>query len=288
MSLTLIEALLKMRAAFEKASLDDPAFEAKVLLTGLLGFSTLDIATKTDLLLTDEQVKLSEIATQERLLGKPVYRILGWREFYGLRFDLSDETLEPRPDTEILVDVILPFAQKNMNANGSCSILDLGTGTGAIALSILHNCSGAKAIGVDLSKGALETACQNAGQLGLADRFLTIESNWFSNVEGQFDVIVSNPPYISAQAMQDLSVEVDEHDPRLALYGGEDGLDAYRLLAEQSMNYLASGGIVGLEIGFDQNASVKELFLDQGFELIGEHKDFGGRDRVLLFQLHKK
>lgn len=288
MSLTLTDALLKMRNAFDIGGIDDAAFEAKALLTGLLGFSTLDIATKTDLLLNDEQVRQTENATQERLSGKPVYRILGWREFYGLRFDLSDETLEPRPDTEILVDVILPIAQKRMTANGARSILDLGTGTGAIALSILHNCDGATAVGVDLSKGALETAFQNAEQLGLADRFSTTESDWFSNVTGHFDIIVSNPPYISAQAMQELSIEVDEHDPALALFGGEDGLDAYRLLAEQSLNYLKSGGTIGLEIGFDQNDSVKKLFLDQGFELIGEHKDFGGRDRVLLFQFPEK
>lgn len=288
MSLTLTDALLKMRTAFDAGGFDGAAFEARVLLTGLLGFSTLDIATKADLLLTDEQVVLCQRATQERLAGKPVYRTLGWREFYGLRFELSNETLEPRSDTEILVDVILPFAQKSMSVNGSCSILDLGTGTGAIALSILHSCDGANAVGADLSKDALATAYHNAEQLGLEDRFSIIESDWFSNIEGQFDIIVSNPPYISAQAMQELSIEVDEHDPHLALYGGEDGLDAYRLLAEQSLNYLKCGGIIGVEIGFDQNDSVKKLFLDQGFELIEEHKDFGGRDRVLLFQFPEK
>lgn len=288
MSLTLTDALLDMRTAFDKGGIDDAAFDAKALLTGLLGFSTLDIATKTNLLLTDEQVVMCKQATKERLAGKPVYRILGWREFYGLRFDLSSETLEPRPDTEILVDVVLPFAQKNMSVTGACSILDLGTGTGAIALSILHNCDGAHAVGLDLSQDALKTAYKNAEQLGLADRFLTIESNWFSNIEGQFDIIVSNPPYISAQAMDELSVEVDEHDPSLALFGGEDGLDAYRLLAKQSFKYLKSGGTIGLEIGFDQNDSVKRLFFDQGFELIEEHKDFGGRDRVLLFGFHEK
>lgn len=277
-----------MRTAFEVGGIDDAAFEAKALLTGLLDFSTLDIATKRDLFLNDEQVILCDIATRERLAGKPVYRILGWREFYGLKFELSNETLEPRPDTETLVDAILPFAEQAMKNNGACSILDLGTGTGAIALSILHNCSRAKAVGVDLSQDALKTAFKNAVQLGLADRFSTIKSNWFSNIEGQFDVIVSNPPYISAQAMQELSIEVDEHDPRLALYGGEDGLDAYRQLAENSSNYLTAGGVIGLEIGFDQNVPVKTLFLDQGFELIGEYKDFGGRDRVLLFKCAEK
>lgn len=288
MSLTLSDALLKMRKVFVAGGIDDAGFEAKALLTGLLGFSTLDIATKIDLLLTDEQAVLVDRSIEERLSGKPVYRILGWREFYGLRFDLSDETLEPRSDTEILVDVILPFAQKSADANGACSILDLGTGTGAIALSILHNCNGTNAVGVDLSKDALKTASQNAEQLGLANRFLTIESDWFLNIEGKFDIIVSNPPYITSQAMEELSIEVGEHDPRLALYGGKDGLDAYRLLAEQSLNYLKSGGTIGLEIGFDQNDSVKKLFWDQGFELIEEHKDLGGRDRVLLFQFQEK
>lgn len=288
MSSTLIDTLLKMRTIFDVGGIEGAAFEAKALLTGLLGFSTLDIATRADLSLTDEQIALCENATRERLEGKPVYRILGWREFYGLKFDLSDETLEPRPDTEILVDVVLPFAQKYMKENDNCSILDLGTGTGAIALSILNNCDGARAIGVDLSQDALTTANQNATHLGLGDRFSVINSDWFADVEGQFDIIVSNPPYISAQAMDELSIEVDEHDPRLALYGGEDGLDAYRLLAEQCSRYLNGGGLVGLEIGFDQNDSVKKLFLNQGFDLVGEYKDLGGRDRVLLLQTQEK
>lgn len=288
MSMTLTDALLKMRSDFDKAGIEDAAFEAKALLTGLLGFSTLDIATKTDLLLTDAQIDQCRDATLERLSGKPVYRILGWREFYGLKFELSAQTLEPRPDTEILVDVALPFAQKKMAEDGACSVLDLGTGTGAIALSILHNCEGARAVGVDLSDEALKTAHHNAEQLGLADRFSTIASNWFCNINGKFDLIVSNPPYISAQAMAALSIEVGEHDPHLALFGGEDGLDAYRLIAEQSLRYLNNGGLIGLEIGFDQNDSVKKLFLEQGYELTAERKDFGGRDRVLAFKCLEK
>jgi release factor glutamine methyltransferase len=283
MALSLSDALLKMRMAFDASGIEDAGFEAKALLTGLLEFSTLDIAIKTDLILKDEQVVLINKAIRERLSGKPVYRILGWREFYGLKFELSEETLEPRSDTETLVDAILPISQKIIEERGSCSILDLGTGTGAIALSILHNCEGATAVGVDVSDGALKTARQNSKQLGLADRFTALRSNWFSNVDGMFDIVVSNPPYISAKAMGELSIEVGEHDPHLALHGGDDGLDAYRLLAEQSVGYLKAGGTIGLEIGFDQNDSVKRLFLDQDLVLTGEYKDLGGRDRVLSF-----
>ena len=283
--ITLSDMLKEMNQAFEDAGIDGASFEAKALLTGLLGFTTVDVATKRDLELTSDQIGQARAAVDERKKGKPVYRILGWREFYGLKFHLSEATLEPRPDTEILVDVVLPYAEKFTREYGACKIIDLGTGTGAIALSLLHNCASATALGVDQAEDALATARQNAKNLGLEARFETRRSNWLSNVEGKYHIVVSNPPYISKNELEELSVEVAEHDPMLALDGGDDGLDAYRILAADIPKILLPGAITGVEIGWLQAEAVTNIFAEQGFSLITQHKDLAGHDRVLLFEM---
>jgi release factor glutamine methyltransferase len=284
---TLTQMLHEMKAKFQQQDIFDPAFEARALLTGLLDFDSLDIATKGDQVLTEDQMKRAQQAVNERVLGKPVYRILGWREFYGLRFELSQATLEPRPDTEILVEEMLPLVEQVVLDKGSCSLLDFGTGSGAIALSILANSQHTSALGVDQSADALTAATKNAHNLGLEDRFSTLQSDWATNVVDRFDIVVSNPPYIVTKILEDLAVEVKDHDPLLALDGGIDGLDAYRKLAEQIPKVLKSGGFVGLEIGYDQADSVAGIFQNAGFIFKSQHKDLSGQDRVLLFQSKK-
>ena len=283
--MVLSDMLFEMNNAFENAGIEGASFEAKALLTGLLGFTTIEIATRRDLELTQEQVQLSRQAMEKRLKGMPVYRILGWREFYGLNFELSDATLEPRADTEILVDVILPYAEKFVREEGKCNIIDLGTGTGAIALSLLHNCKLATAVGVDQADDALATAFKNAQKLGVGSRFQTLCSNWLSEVNEQYHIVVSNPPYITKNELLELSIEVADHDPMLALDGGEDGLDAYRILAAGIPNILLSGAITGVEIGWRQAQDVTNIFSMQGFSLVAQHKDLAGHDRVLLFEM---
>lgn len=283
--MTLLDMLNEMKQAFEDADIEGALFESKALLTGLLGFTTVDVATKRDLELTSDQIDQARAAIYQRIKGKPVYRILGWREFYGLKFHLSEATLEPRPDTEILVDVVLPYVEQFLQDEGACKIIDLGTGTGAIALSLLHNCASATALGVDQAEDALVTARQNAKNLGLETRFQTCASNWFSKVSDKYHIVVSNPPYITKSELADLSVEVADHDPILALDGGEDGLDAYRILAADIPNSLLPGGITGVEIGWQQAEAVTDIFAEQGFSLIAQHKDLAGRDRVLLFEM---
>lgn len=282
--MTLFEMLNEMKSAFNAADIELPAYEAKALLTGLLGFSNLDVATRQELLLSEDQVKQLRVATEKRLSGMPVYRILGWREFYGLRFELSDGTLEPRADTETLVDAILPYLQSAVSKHPGCKLIDLGTGTGAIALSLLHNCEDVVGLGVDQSEDALVTASGNAKKLGLADRFSTLQSDWVSKVEGQYDIVVSNPPYITKDDLAELSVEVSEHDPLLALDGGDDGLAAYRILARDIPDILQPNGVVGLEFGWNQAESVTEIFQNNGFTKLSLHQDLGGHDRVLLFR----
>jgi release factor glutamine methyltransferase len=228
-------------------------------------------------------IAIVDSALARRLVGEPVHRIIGFREFYGLRFDLSAGTLEPRPDTETLVDAVLPLVRATVARRGKCHVLDLGTGTGAIALALLSAVPAATATGVDICDDALGTATRNAAQLGFAGRFTGVKSDWFSKIVGRYDVIVSNPPYIRSQDMESLQAEVRGFDPHRALDGGNDGLDVYRILAAGVRDYLEAGGPVAVEIGSTQRADVTNLFRQAGFTLIGAYRDLGANDRVLVF-----
>jgi release factor glutamine methyltransferase len=222
-------------------------------------------------------------ALARRLAGEPVHRIIGFREFYGLRLGLSAGTLEPRPDTETLVEAVLPLVRATVARQGRCSILDLGTGTGAVALALLSAVADATATGVDVCDDALGTAMRNAAQLGLANRFTALKSDWFSKITGRYDVIVSNPPYIKSRDIEFLQAEVRGFDPHRALDGGNDGLDVYRILAAGVRGYLEAGGLVAVEIGSTQKADVTDLFRQAGFSLIEAYRDLGGNDRALVF-----
>ena len=187
-----------------------------------------------------------------RIAREPVHRIIGEREFYGLPLHLTAATLVPRPDTETLVDLALPFVKETAARTGACRILDIGTGSGAIALALLSAVPQAIATGTDISAEACMVAETNARALGFADRFTAIRSNWFDAVSGEYDLIVSNPPYIATDEIADLDADVRDYDPLAALDGGEDGLDAYRVLARRSAPFLAENGAIAVEIGHDQ------------------------------------
>jgi release factor glutamine methyltransferase len=275
--------ILEARRRFEAAGIPDPATDAKVLICGLLEISQTDLLLRGNAPVDARLLAVVEQAIVRRLRREPVHRILGRRAFYGLELDLSPGTLEPRPDTEVLIDAILPHLRHIVAIKGSAEIVDLGTGTGAIALALLAECPQARAIGVDISKDALVTAGRNAEVNGLSGRFATRESIWFENLPERFDVIVSNPPYIRSDVVLTLEPEVQKFDPAAALDGGADGLDAYRAIAGTARTHLEKGGIVGLEIGWDQSQSVIQIFEKEGFFLVEQRKDLDGNDRVLLF-----
>ncbi len=239
---------------------------------------------KPDHPVTREESARIAAMVERRAGGEPVHRILGYREFHGLDLLLSKETLEPRPDTEVLVDTLLPALKKNVADKGSARILDLGTGTGAICLALLKECPEATGVGSDISADALETAAKNAARNGLASRFETMRSDWFKKISGRFDIIVSNPPYIRSDIVTTLDREVRHHDPMAALDGGQDGLAPYRLIAADAGRFLVENGIVGVEIGFDQRLDVSAIFASHGFSLLDAVKDYGGNDRVLTFR----
>lgn len=283
---TIAELLRQARGRFEGAGLDDPAADARVLIAGLLGLSPTDLVTRADEAVEEAKTEIVEAAIERRLLREPVHRILGQREFYGLPLSLSPATLEPRPDTEILVDSVLEHMRRLVSAPGNIQILDLGTGTGAICLALLSECPNASGTGSDISLEALETAQENAKRNGLATRFKTVQSSWFAAIDGQFHVIVSNPPYIQSSVIGTLTPEVKMFDPPAALDGGHDGLDAYRAIAVDAGRFLHQDGVIGVEIGYDQRVAVTALFEAQGFALIEAARDYGHNDRALLFQ-HK-
>lgn len=282
-TLSLGELLMEGRSALETAGSIDAALDCRLLVAGATGVEPIDFVGRPELPLTTECVSRARAMIARRITGEPVHRILGVREFYGLALSLSEATLEPRPDTETLVDLVLPCVREVGHREGLCRVLDLGTGTGAIALALLSQVISAHAVGVDISEAALATADENARRHGLQGRFKTLRSDWFENVTGQFHVIVANPPYIGSQIIETLECEVRNHDPMAALDGGPDGLSAYREISAYAGRFLLPGGCVAVEIGHDQKDAVIAEFTERGFRVAGSAKDLGGRDRALVF-----
>lgn len=283
MAQTLDSLLAESCDRLKAAGIAGAAVDVRHLVSGLLGFSFAELMTRGRDPVSEADAARIRSAVARRAAREPVHRILGEREFFGLPLRLSKDTLEPRPDTETLVDCMIPHARRIVTRKGSCRIIDLGTGTGAICLALLSSVLDARGLGTDISSDALETARGNAERNGLAERFETVRSNWFEAVEGWFDVIVSNPPYIRSNVVKELEPDVRLHDPAAALDGGDDGLDAYRAIALHAGRHLEADGLIGLEIGFDQKQAVTALFEARGFRLLQSAKDLGGNDRVVLF-----
>ncbi|MEO5324857.1 peptide chain release factor N(5)-glutamine methyltransferase [Mesorhizobium sp. CC13] len=280
---TLAALHLAARRRLAAAGISDAGLDARLIVEHFSATTRTDALLRPDAPVPAETARAVEAALERRIAGEPVHRILGYREFYGMRLGLSAETLEPRPDTETLVDAVLPFVRDTAGREGVCRILDLGTGTGAIALALLAQEPHAVATGVDVSDDALATAAANAVSLGVAARFTAKKSDWFAGITGRYHLIVSNPPYIPSSGIEDLQHEVRNFDPRRALDGGPDGLEPYRAIASGSARHLEEGACVGLEIGHDQRRDVTDIFERAGYHLIAQHKDLGGNDRVLVF-----
>jgi release factor glutamine methyltransferase len=274
-------ALKHLRGAFSKAGVETPELDARLLLEWAAGADRLAVLTAPERIIGASEASRLHEAMTRRLGGEPVHRIIGRRGFHGLEFELSPDTLEPRPDTECLVELVLKHLKGREDE--ALSLLDLGTGTGIIAVSLLANLPNARATATDISAGALETCGRNAETNDVFSRLTLVQCDWFEAVTGRFDIIVSNPPYVPTEVINSLSREVREFDPARALDGGADGLDAYRALAEGAEGHLAEKGLFALEIGYDQRSSVSGIFEKSGFVLVEAAKDLGGNDRALLF-----
>ncbi len=225
-----------------------------------------------------------EALAQRRLTGEPVARILGVKEFWGLPFRLSADTLVPRPDTETVVEAVLDHLRATDGINRLLRLADLGTGTGAILLALLSELPQAFGIGTDISEGALRTARDNAAALDLGSRTAFVACSYATALSGPLDLIVSNPPYIPRNDIAGLAIEVRQHDPARALDGGPDGLDAYRALIPQAVSLLRPGGAIMVEVGQGQAGDVEALMTEAGLsaDLTAIRVDLAGISRVVL------
>ncbi|MEZ2146895.1 peptide chain release factor N(5)-glutamine methyltransferase [Bradyrhizobium sp. DN5] len=240
------------------AQLDEAELDARILLGAVLGLDLTGLIAQAARPLTEAEASRLAQHLQRRIAGEPVARILGTREFWGLPFRLSEATLVPRPDTETVVELALEILREQ-KASHPPRIADIGTGSGAILLALLHEIPDAFGVGTDLSLTALVTARDNARALGLADRAAFVACSYAAALSGPFDLIVSNPPYIPSAEIPKLSIEVREHDPHLALDGGNDGYDAYRALIPQASERLAPGGALIVEAGQGQARNIETL-----------------------------
>lgn len=278
MGLNLVQAWGQAKARLEAAGIAGPVIDARLLVEAAAEATRLDIVTDPYRPLTAEQeARLAEfLARREK--REPVSHILGRKGFWKIMLQVTPDVLTPRPDTETVVEVAL----REFPHDADWSVLDLGVGSGAILLSILAERPAARGLGVDASEEALAVARDNAAALGLAGRAALLRGDWTAGLsDAAFDLVVSNPPYIADHVIETLEPEVRDHEPRLALSGGADGLSAYRILAPEILRVLKPGGRFAVEIGYDQKDAVEALFRDAGAEDVRTILDLANRDRVV-------
>jgi release factor glutamine methyltransferase len=270
-----------LAAQFACAGIASAALDARLIVGHALSLDHTALASQAARALTASEREAIAALAARRMHGEPVARILGVKEFWGLPFALSSATLVPRPDTETVVEAALA-AIGPARRHEPLRVADLGTGTGAILLALLHEWPHATGLGTDIDPQAIETARANARTLGLETRACFVLADFSVALNETFDVVVSNPPYIPARDIDALDREVREFDPRRALDGGADGLDAYRAIALRAPGLLRDGGVLIVEIGAGQAADVEAIFTATGsLELAAIRPDLGGVPRAL-------
>ena len=253
-----------LTARFKSSAIESAEIDARLLVGAVLGLDLTGLITAAQRLLTsDEATRLDDFA-RRRLQSEPVARILGHKEFWGLPLQLSAATLVPRPDTETVVELALKLLRADGALNRELRIADLGTGSGAILLALLSELPNAHGFGTDISAEALKTAATNAAQAGLTNRATFLACDYATGLTGAFDLIVSNPPYIRSADIAGLAADVREYDPRAALDGGADGLDAYRALIPQAAGLLAPGAALVVEAGEGQSGQIRGIMTGAG------------------------
>lgn len=265
-----------LRKRLEAAGIDTPVIDARLLLEAGAGVSRLDIVTDPRRVLSAAQVEAVEVLALRRLAREPIGHILGRKAFWTLDLDVNADVLSPRPETEHLVELAMEVLPKDAPTR----VLDLGVGSGAILLSILADRPLASGIGVDVSEAALVVARRNVEKLGLQDRAELRAGNWSEGLTETFDLVISNPPYIPTADIEGLQPEVAQFEPRLALDGGPDGLDAYRLIIAQLPHLLGPQGVFAFEVGQGQAEEVRALAEAQGF-ITASKLDLAGIARVV-------
>ena len=273
-ALTAAQAMAAAAARLRAAGVDDPGRDARILLAHAARIEAARVTLIAPEELAPDIAERYEQLIALRAVRIPVSHLLGEREFYGRRFKISAEVLDPRPETEVLIEAALAEPYERL--------LDLGTGSGCILVTLLSERQGATAVGVDLSEAACLQASANAVMHRVHERAQIICSDWFDKVEGQYDLIVSNPPYIAQDEIDGLADEVRRHEPIMALSDGGDGLQAYRAIAASVMAHLVPGGRLVLEIGPTQAPAVMALMAQTGLKGLRVVPDLDGRARVVV------
>lgn len=279
-TLSLRAALDSIARQLDEAGIDEPKREARLLVAGALGLSLSALILRENDPIGHHAPRLAEWFAR-RLAREPVSRIAGEREFYGLALHLNPAMLDPRPDTETLVEAVLAEARGG-RFGPAPRILDLGTGTGAILLALLSALPAATGLGIDIAPEVVAGAVANACRLGLDTRAAFRSGDLFEGLAETFPIIVSNPPYIPSKDIPALDPEVRLHDPLRALDGGTDGLDFYRRIADDAPRFLAPGGLLAVEVGQGQAEDVANLFAAVGLRAGGIRHDLAGIARVVL------
>jgi len=271
-----------LAARFNSAGIESAELDARILTGAALGLDLTGLIKAARQRVAETEAAKLEAFARRRLAGEPVARILGLKEFWGLPFRLSTETLVPRPDTETVVELALEMLRAMPHSTGPARIADIGTGSGAILLSLLSELPDAIGVGTDISAAALMTASQNAAELGMTSRAGFVACNYAAALLCGFDLIVSNPPYIRSTDVAGLAVEVRDHDPHRALDGGADGLTAYRDLIPEAARLLKHGGALVVEAGIGQSGDIEGFMTAAGLTIAGAPRtDLGGVARAV-------
>jgi release factor glutamine methyltransferase len=269
------EAVMELQAAHVETS----SLDARMLLEHATGLSREQLLFRMDDLLSADQLSHYRLLVDRRVARQPMAQILGKREFFGLTFNVTSSVLDPRPDSETLIEAVV---KRVRDRKAPLRILDLGTGTGCLLLTLLYEFPNATGVAVDISSEALAVAKQNAVLLGLQSRAEFVSSHWCMQVDGTFDIIISNPPYIPTRDITELAPEVANHEPKLALDGGADGLSCYRVIVASLPSYLGNNGIAVLELGMGQQAAVEALAAEHNLTVAGVAHDLQGIARALV------
>ncbi|MDA0346063.1 MAG: peptide chain release factor N(5)-glutamine methyltransferase [Verrucomicrobia bacterium] len=276
--ITLLEVLQKSTSFLNERGVEDAKISTEWIMAESLGLQRLDLYLQFERPLTEQELVGIRKGIKRRANREPLQYILGTIDFYNVQLKIDPRALIPRPETEYLVELL---HTRYLNKEPT-RILDLGTGSGAIAIALLSVFPNSLAVAVDQSEPALELATENAKSAGVIDRLELVASDWFENVEGEFELIIANPPYLTSAEMESAEPEVLKFEPRGALYGGDDGQDDLNCIVDESFSYLANGGMLVLETGIHQHADLMARAKHVGFVAIQSVKDLGRRDRFLI------
>jgi release factor glutamine methyltransferase len=276
---TLSAIMTEAAESFMHVGIPTPQLDARVLMNHSLGITSETLMNSGSKNLSETEASKYRKLVERRLKREPIAYITGRKEFWSMNFNVSSSTLVPRPDSETLVEAVLADFPRGK----SLRVLDLGTGSGCLLLSILSEFANATGVGVDLSPEAVKIATENAEKLGLSERVVFKVSDWATNLNGEFDIIISNPPYIPSQQITVLDQEVRDYEPRAALDGGKDGLDCYRIIIPQTARLITESGKIYFEIGNGQDEEVRKIGTASGLNFVKEAQDLAGTIRVISF-----